>query len=107
MAIPDEIKRQAMYSSRRFTFGPRRPDDPAPACRTPRRSRPLKRLAALFGHRDFEANACRIDQERDGGTQRLRAACPPTWGNAAHQYLFVNGRPSETACCKGFCAGPC
>ncbi|MEO8926960.1 MAG: DNA mismatch repair endonuclease MutL [Caulobacteraceae bacterium] len=51
------------------------------------------RLAAILG-RPFADNALAIDQEREG--MRLSGyAALPTYnrGNAAHQYLFVNGRP--------------
>ncbi|HEY5072646.1 MAG TPA: DNA mismatch repair endonuclease MutL [Caulobacteraceae bacterium] len=53
----------------------------------------LARLADVLG-RDFADNALVIDQERDG--VRLEGfAGLPTYnrGNAAHQHLFVNGRP--------------
>jgi len=53
----------------------------------------LDRLARILG-RDFEANAMAIDAEREG-TQLRGYAGLPTFnrGNAALQFLFVNGRP--------------
>jgi DNA mismatch repair protein MutL len=94
MAITEEVKRQAMaHEATAFTLdldGKRvlrlRAEAPGPEGR-------LARLAAVLG-RDFQDNALAIDQERDG--VRLSGfAGLPTYnrGNAAHQYLFVNGRP--------------
>ena len=58
------------------------------------RSRGRRRVTwALLG-RDFEANALLIDQERDGIRLSGYAGLPTySRGNAAHQFLFVNGRP--------------
>ena len=43
---------------------------------------------------DFADNALSIDQERDGVRLSGYAGLPTfNRGNAAHQYLFVNGRP--------------
>ena len=52
-----------------------------------------KRLGAILG-RDFAHNALVLDQEREGVRLTGYAALPTyNRGNAAHQYLFVNGRP--------------
>jgi DNA mismatch repair protein MutL len=70
------------------------PEHPGPEGR-------LKRLAAVLG-RDFQDNALEIDQEREG--VRLSGfAGLPTYnrGNAAHQYLFVNGRPVRDRLLQG------
>jgi DNA mismatch repair protein MutL len=61
----------------------------------------LARLSAILG-REFAANALSLDQERDG--VRLSGfAGLPTYnrGNAAHQYLFVNGRPVRDRLLQG------
>jgi len=61
----------------------------------------LARLAAVLG-RDFAANAIAVDQEREG--VRLGGfAGLPTYnrGNAAQQYLFVNGRPVRDRLLQG------
>ena len=61
----------------------------------------LSRLSAILG-REFAANALSLDQERDG--VRLSGfAGLPTYnrGNAAHQYLFVNGRPVRDRLLQG------
>ncbi len=94
LAITEEIKRQAMANEsvgfsldidgRKILRLPA--EHPGPQGR-------LARLAAVLG-RDFQDNALEIDQTRDG--VRLSGfAGLPTYnrGNAAHQYLFVNGRP--------------
>lgn len=53
----------------------------------------LDRLARILG-RDFDANALAIDAEREGHRLRGYAGLPTfNRGNAAHQFLFVNGRP--------------
>jgi len=94
MAVSDEIKRQAMaHEAVAFTLlldGRPTLRLPAEPAGDPGR---LRRLAALLG-RDFEANALLIDQTRE--SLRLSGyAGLPTYsrGNAAHQFLFVNGRP--------------
>jgi DNA mismatch repair protein MutL len=61
------------------------PGDPAQAL--------LARLAAVIG-RDFADNAVVVDAERDGVRLTGWAGLPTySRGTAAHQYLFVNGRP--------------
>ncbi len=53
----------------------------------------LKRLGAIMG-RDFEANALAIDAEREGLALSGYVGLPTlNRGNAALQFLFVNGRP--------------
>ncbi|HLO77561.1 MAG TPA: DNA mismatch repair endonuclease MutL [Magnetospirillum sp.] len=53
----------------------------------------LSRLAAVIG-RDFEANAVRLEAERDGVRLTGWAGLPTfNKGTSAYQYLFVNGRP--------------
>jgi len=106
MAISEEIKRQAMaHEAVAFTLDLdgktvlRLPaEHPGPQGR-------LKRLAALLG-RDFEANALLIDQERDGVRLSGYAGLPTySRGNAAHQYLFVNGRPVKDRLLQGALRG--
>src|SRR3712207_5158183 len=61
----------------------------------------LARLAALLG-RDFQDNALEIDQTRDGVRLSGFAGLPTySRGNAAHQYLFVNGRPVRDRLLQG------
>jgi DNA mismatch repair protein MutL len=102
MAIAEEVKRQAMaHEAVGFTLdldGKRalrlNPEHPGPEGR-------LARLSAVLG-RDFHDNALEIDQEREG--VRLSGfAGLPTYnrGNAAHQYLFVNGRPVRDRLLQG------
>jgi DNA mismatch repair protein MutL len=102
MAITEEVKRQAMaHEATAFTLdldGKRALRLPAEA---PGPDGRLARLAAVLG-RDFQDNALAIDQERDG--VRLSGfAGLPTYnrGNAAHQYLFVNGRPVRDRLLQG------
>jgi len=53
----------------------------------------LHRLGSIMG-RDFSDNALRIDAERDGARLTGYAGLPTlNRGNAAMQFLFVNGRP--------------
>jgi DNA mismatch repair protein MutL len=102
MAIAEEVKRQSMaHEAVGFTLdldGRRAlrldPEHPGPEGR-------LARLSAVLG-RDFHDNALEIDQEREG--VRLSGfAGLPTYnrGNAAHQYLFVNGRPVRDRLLQG------
>jgi DNA mismatch repair protein MutL len=102
LAITEEIKRQAMaheavgfsldIDGRRVLRLP--PEHPGPQGR-------LARLAAVLG-RDFQDNAIEIDQARDG-VRLTGFAGLPTYnrGNAAHQYLFVNGRPVRDRLLQG------
>ncbi|OJU08550.1 MAG: DNA mismatch repair protein MutL, partial [Caulobacterales bacterium 68-7] len=102
MAIAEEVKRQAMaheavgfsldIDGRRALRLPA--EHPGPDGR-------LARLAAILGA-DFHDNALAIEHERDG--VRLSGfAGLPTYnrGNAAHQYLFVNGRPVRDRLLQG------
>jgi DNA mismatch repair protein MutL len=102
LAITEELKRQAMahesvgfsldIDGRRILRLP--PEHPGPQGR-------LARLSAVLG-RDFHDNALEIDQTREG--VRLSGfAGLPTYnrGNAAHQYLFVNGRPVRDRLLQG------
>ncbi|WP_158912667.1 DNA mismatch repair endonuclease MutL [Caulobacter sp. S45] len=53
----------------------------------------LARLSAVLG-RDFQDNAIEIDQSREDVRLTGFAGLPTfSRGNAAHQFLFVNGRP--------------
>ncbi|ATQ44301.1 DNA mismatch repair endonuclease MutL [Caulobacter mirabilis] len=102
MAIAEELKRQAMaHEAVAFTLdldGRRTlrlsAEHPGPEGR-------LARLAAVLG-REFQDNALQIDQERDG-VRLTGFAGLPTYsrGNAAHQYLFVNGRPVRDRLLQG------
>jgi DNA mismatch repair protein MutL len=106
MAISEEIKRQAMaHEAVAFTLDlDGRTTLRLPAEHPGDQGR-LKRLAALLG-RDFEANALLIDQERDGVRLSGYAGLPTySRGNAAHQYLFVNGRPVRDRLLQGALRG--
>lgn len=94
MAITEEVRRQAMaHPTVGFSLdldGKRTlrlpPEAPGPKGR-------LARLAAVLG-RDFADNALEIDQEREGVRLTGHIGLPTyNRGNAAHQFLFVNGRP--------------
>ncbi len=106
MAITEEIRRQAMaHEAVAFTLLL----DGRAVLRLPAEARGdegrLRRLAALLG-RDFEANALLIDQTRE--SLRLSGyAGLPTYsrGNAAHQFLFVNGRPVKDRLLHGAIRG--
>jgi DNA mismatch repair protein MutL len=102
MAIAEEIKRQAMaHEGISFTLdldGRRalrlHAEHPGPEGR-------LARLAAILG-REFQDNALLIDQTRDGVRLSGYAGLPTfSRGNAAHQYLFVNGRPVRDRLLQG------
>ena len=102
LAITEEVKRQAMahegvsfvldLDGRRVLRLP--PEHPGPEGR-------LRRLAAVLG-REFEDNALLLDHEREG-IRLTGFAGLPTYsrGNAAHQYLFVNGRPVRDRLLQG------
>ena len=94
MAISEEIKRQAMaHEAVAFTLSLDGKVTLRLPAEHPGDEGRLKRLSALLG-RDFEANALLIDQERDGVRLSGYAGLPTySRGNAAHQFLFVNGRP--------------
>jgi DNA mismatch repair protein MutL len=61
----------------------------------------LARLSAVMG-REFSENALELDQQREG-IRLTGFAGLPTYnrGNAAHQYLFVNGRPVRDRLLQG------
>ena len=102
LAITEEIKRQAMaheavafaldLDGRKVLRLPA--EHPGPEGR-------LQRLAAVLG-REFQDNAILIDQVRDGVRLSGYAGLPTySRGNAAHQYLFVNGRPVRDRLLQG------
>ncbi|MEO8112739.1 MAG: DNA mismatch repair endonuclease MutL, partial [Phenylobacterium sp.] len=102
MAIAEELKRQAMaHEATAFTLdldGRRTLRLPA---ETPGPEGRLARLAAIMG-REFADNALPLDQDREG-VRLTGYAGLPTYnrGNAAHQYLFVNGRPVRDRLLQG------
>ena len=102
MAIAEEVKRQAMaHAEVAFSLdidGRRALRLPAEAAGEAGR---LARLAAILGA-DFADNAIAIDQTRDA-VRLIGHAGVPTFnrGNAAHQYLFVNGRPVRDRLLQG------
>lgn len=106
MAISEEIKRQAMaHETVAFTLDLDGKTTLRLPAEHPGDEGRLKRLAALLG-RDFEANALLIDQERDGVRLTGYAGLPTySRGNAAHQYLFVNGRPVRDRLLQGALRG--
>ena len=106
MAIAEEVKRAAMareavgfsldIDGRRVLRLPAAA--PGPEGR-------LERLSAILG-REFAANALALDQEREGVRLTGYAALPTyNRGNAAHQYLFVNGRPVRDRLLQGALRG--
>jgi len=102
MAIAEEVKRQAMaHEAVAFSLdvdGRRALRLPAEAAGPEGR---LARLAAVLG-REFEQNALLLDQEREGVRLSGYAGLPTySRGNAAHQYLFVNGRPVRDRLLQG------
>jgi DNA mismatch repair protein MutL len=106
LAITEELKRQAMaHEAVGFTLdldGRRALRLPAEAEGPEGR---LARLSAIMG-REFSDNALPIEHEREG--VRLSGfAGLPTYnrGNAAHQYLFVNGRPVRDRLLQGALRG--
>ena len=102
LAIGEELKRQAMaHEAVAFTLdldGRRSLRLPAEAAGPEGR---LARLSAIMG-REFSQNALELDQEREG-IRLTGFAGLPTYnrGNAAHQYLFVNGRPVRDRLLQG------
>ena len=106
MAISEEIKRQAMaHEGVAFTLDLDGKTTLRLPAEHPGDAGRLKRLAALLG-RDFEANALLIDQARDNVRLTGYAGLPTySRGNAAHQYLFVNGRPVKDRLLQGALRG--
>jgi len=106
MAISEEIKRQAMaHEDVAFALTL----DGRPVLRLeaehPGDEGRLKRLAAILGEA-FGQNALLIDQTRDGHRLSGYAGLPTySRGNAAHQYLFVNGRPVRDRLLQGALRG--
>jgi DNA mismatch repair protein MutL len=105
-AITEEIKRQAMaheatafaldLDGRRALRLPAEPKGPEGR---------LARLSAIMG-REFADNALPLDQEREGVRLSGFAGLPTfNRGNAAHQYLFVNGRPVRDRLLQGALRG--
>ena len=105
-AIAEELKRQAMAQetvSFSLDIDGRRTlrlqaEAPGPDGR-------LARLSAIMG-REFSDNALALEHEREG-VRLTGFAGLPTYnrGNAAHQYLFVNGRPVRDRLLQGALRG--
>ena len=105
-AITEELKRQAMaHEAVGFALdidGRRTLRLPAEA---PGDEGRLARLGAVMG-REFSENALLIDHEREGVRLSGYAGLPTyNRGNAAHQYLFVNGRPVRDRLLQGALRG--
>ncbi|WP_091737137.1 DNA mismatch repair endonuclease MutL [Phenylobacterium immobile] len=106
LAITEELKRQAMAHEDAGFFldldGRRVLKLPAETKGPEGR---LARLSAIMG-REFSDNAVALDQEREG-IRLTGFASLPTYnrGNAAHQYLFVNGRPVRDRLLQGALRG--
>ncbi|MFZ5718488.1 MAG: DNA mismatch repair endonuclease MutL [Pseudomonadota bacterium] len=105
-AITEELKRQAMaHEAVGFALdidGRRTLRLPAEAAGDEGR---LARLGAVMG-REFHENALLIDHEREGVRLSGYAGLPTyNRGNAAHQYLFVNGRPVRDRLLQGALRG--
>jgi DNA mismatch repair protein MutL len=106
MAISEEIKRQAMaHAEVAFVLTL----DGRPVLRLEAEhlgdEGRLRRLAAILGDA-FGENALLIDQSRDGHRLSGYAGLPTySRGNAAHQYLFVNGRPVRDRLLQGALRG--
>jgi DNA mismatch repair protein MutL len=102
LAITEELKRQAMaHEAVSFSLDlDGRRTLRLPAEREGSEGR-LARLSAVMG-REFSENALELDQEREG-IRLTGFAGLPTYnrGNAAHQYLFVNGRPVRDRLLQG------
>jgi DNA mismatch repair protein MutL len=106
LAITEEVKRQAMaHEAVAFTLDLDGRRSLRLAAEHPGADGRLARLAAVLG-REFQDNALLIDQEREG-VRLTGFAGLPTYnrGNAAHQYLFVNGRPVRDRLLQGALRG--
>ena len=106
LAIAEEVKRQAMAHE---AVGFALDIDGRKVLRLPPESEGaegrLARLSSILG-REFEENALLIDQERDGVRLSGYAGLPTyNRGNAAHQHLFVNGRPVRDRLLQGALRG--
>ena len=106
LAITEELRRQAMahegaafsldLDGRKILRLPA--EHPGPEGR-------LARLSQILG-KEFAENAIEIDQERDGVRLSGFAGLPTySRGNAAHQFLFVNGRPVRDRLLQGALRG--
>jgi DNA mismatch repair protein MutL len=106
LAILEEVKRQAMaHEAVAFSLDL----DGKAVLRLPAEhpgaEGRLARLSAVLG-RAFHANAIRLDQDREGVRLSGFAGLPTySRGNAAHQYLFVNGRPVKDRLLQGALRG--
>ena len=106
LAIAEEVKRQAMaHEAVAFTLDLDGRRSLRLSAEHPGAEGRLARLAAVLG-REFQDNALLIDQEREG-VRLTGFAGLPTYnrGNAAHQYLFVNGRPVRDRLLQGALRG--
>ena len=106
LAITEELKRQAMaHEAVGFALdldGRRTLRLPAEAAGDAGR---LARLATILG-REFSDNALLLEHEREGVRLSGYAGLPTyNRGNAAHQYLFVNGRPVRDRLLQGALRG--
>jgi DNA mismatch repair protein MutL len=106
LAITEEVKRQAMANP---AVGFTLELDGRRALRLPAETEGnagrLARLAAVLG-REFSDNALLIDHEREGVRLSGYAGLPTyNRGNAAHQHLFVNGRPVRDRLLQGALRG--
>jgi DNA mismatch repair protein MutL len=106
LAITEELKRQAMaHHAVSFALdidGRRTLRLPAESADAEGR---LARLGAVMG-REFSDNALLIDHDREGVRLSGYAGLPTyNRGNAAHQYLFVNGRPVRDRLLQGALRG--
>jgi DNA mismatch repair protein MutL len=102
LAIAEEVRRQAMaHEAVGFSLDLDGRKTLRLAPEAPGQAGRLKRLAAVLGG-EFEANALALDQEREGVRLTGFAGLPTfSRGNAAHQYLFVNGRPVRDRLLQG------
>jgi DNA mismatch repair protein MutL len=106
LAITEEVKRQAMANP---AVGFTLEIDGRRALRLQAEAEGdvgrLARLAAVLG-REFADNALLIDHEREGVRLSGYAGLPTyNRGNAAHQHLFVNGRPVRDRLLQGALRG--
>jgi DNA mismatch repair protein MutL len=102
LAITEELKRQAMaHESVAFALDLDGKKTLRLQAEHPGADGRLARLAAVLG-REFQDNAIPLDQEREGVRLSGFAGLPTySRGNAAHQYLFVNGRPVKDRLIQG------
>ena len=106
LAIVEEIKRQAMaHEGVAFSLDLDGKKTLRLAAEHPGDDGRLARLAAVLG-REFQDNAILLDQQREGVRLSGFAGLPTySRGNAAHQYLFVNGRPVKDRLIQGALRG--